>query len=158
MSEHWQLIIWGIVLFIWLCAGAALTKKVILSKKKGCSTFFIMSIISIGIGAIMTETITIEEITNEHKKIVSAIPFIVYIVSMIGSYCVGLASKCSNCGKPFALELVNTELLKMGEMFYRKDNNGKRVLMQRNLYMEHYRCEFCGSEFEKKVTKNETVD
>lgn len=156
MSENWQLIIWGIVLFIWLCAGAALTKKVILSKKKGCSTFFIMSIISMVIGTIMAKTITIEKI--EYEKVVFAIPFIVYIVSMIGSYCVGLASKCSNCGKPFALELVNTELLQMGEMFYRKDNDGKRVLMQRNLYMEYYRCEFCGSEFEKKVTKNEIVD
>ena len=156
MSEHWQLIIWGIVLFIWLVTGAMLTKKVILSKKKGCSTFFIMSIISMVIGTIMAKTITIEKI--EYEKVVFAIPFIVYIVSMIGSYCVGLASKCSNCGKPFALELVNTELLQMGEMFYRKDNNGKRVLMQRNLYMEYYRCEFCGSEFEKKVTKNEIVD
>ena len=70
----------------------------------------------------------------------------------------GLSTKCSQCGKPFALDMVNKELLQMGEMFYKKDNEGKRVLMQRNLYMEHYRCKFCESEFEKKVTKDEPVD
>ena len=155
MSEEWKLIIWGIVLFFWFGTGAMLTQNVILSKKKGCGTFFIMLIISVAMGGLITNTL---DIATENKGFVGAIPFAVYIVSIIGSYMYGLSTKCSQCGKPFALDMVNKELLQMGEMFYKKDNEGKRVLMQRNLYIEHYRCKFCESEFEKKVTKDEPVD
>ena len=155
MSEEWKLIIWGIVLFFWFGTGLMLTEKVILSKKKGCATFFIMLIISIVMGGFITNTV---EMAAENRGLFGSIPFAVYIVSIICSYIYGLTTKCSECGKPFALELVNKELLQMGEMFYKKDKEGKRVLVQRNLYMEHYRCKFCESEFEKKVTEDEAVD
>ena len=154
MSEEWKLIIWGIVLFFWFGTGLMLTEKVILSKKKGCATFFIMLIISVAMGGFITNTV---EMAAENRGL-GSIPFAVYIVSIICSYIYGLTTKCSECGKPFALELVNKELLQMGEMFYKKDKEGKRVLVQRNLYMEHYRCKFCESEFEKKVTEDEAVD
>ena len=156
MSEEWKLIIWGRVLFFWFGTGLMLTEKVILSKKKGCATFFIMLIISLIMGGGMVNTMdTIFAVEN--KNILGVIPFAVYIVSIIGSYIYGFTTKCPQCGKPFALDLVNEELLQMGEMFYKKNNEGKKVLMQKNLYMEHYRCKFCESEFEKKVTKDETV-
>ena len=77
MSEEWKLIIWGIVLFFWFGTGAMLTQKVILSKKKGCGTFFIMLIISVVMGGLITNTL--DFIVTENKSFVGAIPFTVYI-------------------------------------------------------------------------------